>query len=375
MSIGMIGEVSSRKSKQWAKPAPQNSVWSTAIETAKRTNVIDLAGRYVELRRASGSEMQGPCPKCGGEDRLHVKKDGWFCRNCHPIDAGGHGWHDAIEFVTFTTGMDFASAVTDLTGASRTFLQTSDNQDARRPAPPPPSPQTDEWRERCAPIVEAAQVTLLADDNPGSRYLAERGLMTPTWQAFGFGFGSHREQPAIVIPWYRAGKLQAIRYRFIAPTDGPKIISEPGSKFAGAMYGGQALLGCAEDLRTLVICEGEINAASIWQVHHLAALDVLSLGSESATLPTSIPAFAAKFRTVIVWMDKPDIARKLAEQLTGATAVSSPVLPNAPKGMDANDMLRIGKLSAYLSAVRERACKNDAEREALRWDLVDGGAR
>ncbi|MBK8772783.1 MAG: hypothetical protein IPM06_20465 [Rhizobiales bacterium] len=370
MTLGMIGGIARQPKRKMIVASPQR------VEGAKNANVIDLAARYVELRRASGSEMQGPCPKCGGTDRLHVKKDGWFCRNCHPIDAGGHGWHDAIEFVTFTTGMDFSDAVVYLTGGARYSDEMKrDSKPVPPPAPPAPSPQTDEWRERCTPIVDAAQVTLLADDNPGSRYLAERGLMTPTWQAFGFGFGSHREQPAIVIPWYRAGKLQAIRYRFIAPTDGPKIISEPGSKFAGAMYGGQALLGCAEDLRTLVICEGEINAASIWQAHHLAALDVLSLGSESATLPTSIPAFAAKFRTVIVWMDKPDIARKLAEQLPGATAVSSPVLPNAPKGMDANDMLRIGKLSAYLSAVRERACKNDAEREALKWDLVDGGAR
>lgn len=371
MGTGMIG--SSQKNRTWSKhKAPVAT--PQRIEGAKNANVIDLAGRYVQLRRASGQEMEGPCPKCGGQDRLHVKADGWFCRNCKPIDEGGHGWHSAVDFVMFMQpGLSFTDAVMSLTNG----LNFSDesHREPTKPAPPPPPlpPQTDEWRERVAPGVEAAQRALLAGDNAGAGYLRCRHLHdTATWHAYGFGFGLHREQPAIVIPWYRAGKLQAVRYRFLAPLpDSPKILSEPGSRFAGALYGGQALLGCAEDKRTLVLCEGELNAASVWQAAHKSNVDVLSLGSESQALTLAMIALANQFRSVIVWMDKPEIARKLAEQITGATAVSSPVLSNAPKGMDANDMLSIGKLGAFLAGVRLKTCRDDADLQTLLWDMYD----
>lgn len=369
----MLQDVKTKKSGGMRKfpPQVQNSAWADAVERAKHANMIDLAGQVVELRRASGREMQGPCPKCGGDDRLHVKADGWFCRQCKPIDAGGHGWHDPISWITHTSNVTFDDAVTILTGVRRDGGRTTSMPSApvtmTTPVPiQTPAPQTDEWRAKAVPVVEAAQAALLEDGNPGAAYLLDRGLLLATCIAFGFGFGAWRNQPAILIPWYRAGKLQALRYRILNPADGtPKNLSEPGSKFAGVLFGGQAMLWCAEHLRTLVICEGEINAASIWQAAHESAVDVLSLGSESATLPKSALEYAAKFRTCIIWMDKLDIARKWAEQIPGATAVAS------PGGMDANDLLRAGKLAYFLAAARLKACKSDHERAALKWDIWD----
>jgi hypothetical protein len=66
-------------------------------------------------------------------------------------------------------------------------------------------------------------------------------------------------------------------------------------------------------------------------------------------------------------MDKREVAAKLREQLPPRTlAVAS------PEGRDANDLLRVGKLGAFLTAVRVRACGNDTHaREGLLWDLVD----
>jgi hypothetical protein len=131
------------------------------------------------------------------------------------------------------------------------------------------------------------------------------------------------------------------------------------------MYGGQALINCAERLRTLVICEGELNAASIWQVAHYSQVDVLSTGSESAIISAPVLEYAAKYRNCIVWMDKAEIARKWAEQIPFATAVAS------PNGLDANDLLKAGKLGGFLAAVRLKACRDDAQRVALKWDLWD----
>lgn len=368
----MLQDVRTRKSgstRAWA--APQVSAWAAAVDQAKRYNVVELATRQSELRRASGQELQGPCPKCGGTDRLHVRADGWFCRNCKPFDAG-HGWNDAIDWVQHMDGKAFDDAVTELTGVVRDSSRKAERPSVTvpkaiaKPVTAPVTPQTDEWRAKALPIVEAAQTALLEGDNAGLSYLADRGLTMATCEAYGFGFGAFRNHPAIVIPWTRGGKLQAIRYRYVTPmADGPKIISEPGSRFAESMYGGQTLCGCAEQLRTLVICEGEINAASIWQAAQASNVDVLSTGSESAILPKPALDYAAKFRTCIVWMDKPDIARKWADMIPGAIAVAS------PNGMDANDMLRSGKLAYFLAHVRTKAATSADGREALKWDLWD----
>lgn len=364
-SPGVLG-AAKKAVRSWTAPTPQASAWAKAVERAKATNVVDLVMQAVELRRAAGREWQGPCPQCGGVDRLHVKADGWFCRQCKPIDAGGHGWHDAIAWIQFTGNSTFDDAVTTLTSARREDRQATTATTSRViPVKITQTPQTDEWRAQALPIAEAAQAALFDGDNAGGAYLIDRGLAPETWAAYGFGFGSFRDHPVIVIPWTRGGKLQAIRYRFLSPFDGKKIMSEPGSRFAESMYGGQVLCGCMEHKRTLVICEGEINAASIWQAAGESYLDVLSTGSESAILPKPALEYAAKFRTCIVWMDKADIARKWADMIPGAIAVAS------PSGMDANDMLRAGKLTYFLAHVRTKAATTEHARAALKWDLWD----
>ena len=83
-------------------------------------------------------------------------------------------------------------------------------------------------------------------------------------------------------------------------------------------------------------------------------------------------------------MDRREVAAKLREQLpAGTVAVSSPqrkddqgnVLTSPdgkPQKWDANDLLRIGKLGAFLAGVRVKACGDDGQRrEGLLWDLVD----
>ena len=262
-------------------------------------------------------------------------------------------------------------------------------QRAPAAAQPERTEPTDEWRERAGHIVTVAQGALMNVHTAGADYLDKRGLEPATWQAFGWGFGIYRDRTSIVMPWYRGGKLMAIRYRYIEPTpDGQRLIAQPGSKFGGVLYGGQAMEPGAEQTRTLVLCEGEINAASIWQVAHETRLDVLSVGSESTRLTDAMIAHAAKYKHVIVWMDRREIAAKMREQLAqggsaGTVAVTSPLRKDAvgnvltgadgkPQKWDANDLLRIGKLGAFLAGVRAKACGEDAgRREGLLWDLVD----
>lgn len=355
------------------------------IDDARHTDLVQLIGRYSQLRRQSPHEWAGPCPACGGEDRLRVTPTGWFCRQCRPYDEG-KGWFGAIDWVMWRHGLDFKQAVGFLTGAQMTAAV---QQRAPAPAQPERMEPDGQWRAEADSIVKAAQAALMGSrpgrDNGGADYLDKRSLEPATWQAFGWGWARHKDRPAIVMPWYRGGKLMAIRYRYIEPTpDGQRLIAQPGSKFGGILYGGQAMEAGAEQTRTLILCEGEINAASIWQVAHETRLDVLSVGSESTRLTDAMIAHAAKYKHVIVWMDRREIAAKMREQLpAGTVAVASPLRKDdagnpltgsdgKPQKWDANDLLRIGKLGAFLAGVRVKACGDDAHRrEGLLWDLVD----
>lgn len=355
------------------------------INEARHTDLVQLIGRYSQLRRQGPHEWAGPCPSCGGEDRLRVTPTGWFCRQCRPYDEI-KGWFGAIDWVMWRHNLDFKTAVGFLTGVNvNSVTKTAVTQRAPAPAQPERTEPDDAWRAEAEGIVKAAQFNLFNAGLTGADYLDKRALEPGTWQAFGWGWTTYKGRAAIVMPWYRGGKLMAIRYRYLEPTpDGQRLIAQPGSKFTGVLYGGQAMAPGAEQTRTLVLCEGEINAASIWQVARDTRLDVLSVGSESTRLTDAMIAHAAKYRHVIVWMDRREVAAKMREQLpAGTVAVASPLRKDdqgtvltgpdgKPQKWDANDLLRIGKLGAFLAGVRAKACGDDGQRrEGLLWDLVD----
>lgn len=363
---------------------------TTLVEMAKRANVYQLVGKTVELRRESASEWAGPCPVCGGTDRLHVKVNGFFCRQCHPE------FGDAIEYMRWSHRLNFAEAVQQLTGQMTMTTQTK-----LQPAPKvtPVLNQSPTWYAKVQPIVTQAQERI----EMALTYLASRRIDLLTAVAFGLGYRSDaplpgtwddqakrhivEPQPALVIPWYRGGKLCAVRHRFLqthtyADIGGhkrtAKLTSVPGSDFTGLLYGGHMLPKfctmaisdngrCAEHLRTLVIIEGEINAMSIWQTSHIWRWDVLSLGSESQKLPDGGRVLAERYGRTIVWMDKAEIAKSIMALIPGAVAVNSPIVDG--KALDANDLLQAGQLGEFLSEVRLRSCRSDAERERVKWDL------
>jgi phage/plasmid primase-like uncharacterized protein len=347
------------------------------IEQAKRASLISLSERYTQLRKISTGEWAGPCPKCGGENRFHAKEDWFFCRQCNP--NGG----DTIEFVRWMQpGLSFVDAVAQLTGGT---LPTATQRLPERTKAPAQVTQPD-WRRKTTVMLQAAQERLLeADGEPARQYLISRGLEPRTWLHYGLGYRADVsvpgtegkvKTPAICMPWYAGGKLMAVRYRFLAPQNGNKQTAEYGSQFSGRLFGGQGLpewvtmpIGdgnkSVQSLCTLVICEGEINAMSIWQAAGDTNVHVLSLGSESAKLNSAMIGFAKRYGTVIVWADRAEVARNLQAEIPAANSITS------PNGKDANDLLRDGLLGAVLGMARLRACRNDHEREGLLWSTWD----
>lgn len=342
------------------------------VELAKRANVLELAKRYTELRRESAHEWSGPCPKCGGADRLHCTATWWFCSHCSDGSRAHRG--DAIEFLQFVTGCGFTEAVATLTGD----VSTNTPRPIVKSTPPPAPPsQTQEWRDAASREVDQAHEVLMTSQSTDAHaaYLLNRCIEPHTWQAYRLGAGravsrdDGQQHDCIVIPWYRAGQICAVRYRFIAPTGAQKTTSRPGSVFSERLWGGQALSGGVTALSTLVLCEGELNAASIWQVGHDLGFDVLSLGSESQRITEAMLTYARRFAHIIVWMDKDERVKGLLEKLPHAIGIAS------PDGKDANDMLRSGLLQAMLCELRLRACADDNAREGLLWDIWDSAHR
>lgn len=349
------------------------------IERAKSVDLRSLAERYTELRPCSGQkELEGACPKCGGENRFHCQADWFFCRQCHP-ERG-----DAIEFLRWMRpGLSFAEAVAQLTGGALPVV--TERRSARRPEPAKQQPA--DWRRRAERLVTEAQERLWRPESkPAWDYLERRALEPHVWLTYGLGYepeaaipGTEGKQraPAIVMPWRSASSgVYAVRLRFLEPQGEHRLTALSGSQFAGKLFGGQALPDFVfmpvpdghrpvERLRTLVICEGEINAMSCHQVASETRLDVLSVGSESADLSPAAVAFAQRYGRVLLWADKAEVAQRLMGALPGSYGVRS------PGGKDANDLLRAGLLGGFLSTVRADAARDALELEGLLWDLWD----
>lgn len=351
------------------------------IDTAQLKESIDLrelAARHTELHRESAHELAGPCPKCGGNDRFHCTVDWFMCRQCHEKRG------DAIEFVMWLNGCDFKEAVATLTNAPMPTTPLI----RRAPAPKRHTEQPADWQRSAAQRVAQAHQRLMDDSDTeaeaGRTYLEHvRKLEPHIWTTFKLGFTPGASLPgtegkqrasAIVIPWYRSGKVCAIRYRFLGSQQyidaqdrerTEKQTALTGSNFQGTLFGGQGLDTGIAKLSTLIICEGELNACSIWQVVHDTRVNVLSLGSESANITQKMVDYIEQYARVIVWLDKEERAQAVMTALPGAYGVKS------PSGQDANDLLKAGKLGGFLALHRFQAAKNAEEQEQLLWDLWD----
>lgn len=402
------------------------------IDQARAVDLTELAQRYgVTLRKESAMSWCGPCPKCGGHDRWWVKDNRYKCRQC-----GIHG--DPIAFVQDNEKCGFVEAVSMLTGYAiegRTLERKPITKIQNLPPAQPKPKQRPPDVAGMTQIANDANHALFTDPfaEAGRQFLIDRGIEAHCWEKFRLGYRPQvplpgtwdkekreyilSKRPAISIPWYRGGKVVAIRYRFLqwheyVDVEGKPVRnkqnSQPTSQFAGNVYGAHALPEWSfeptqqngkrgENYCTLVICEGELNAISIWQTCNHWNWEVLSLGGESAHVPqVVIEQYAKHFQRVLIWKDQPHKARaEMAAFGPLAYAVNSiPVLDEAgkpvigddgkPRQMDANDLMQKGLLGGFLAAVRLQSCRSDDERKsviyALQWASeyppgLDDGAR
>lgn len=313
-----------------------------AIQRLKeRVDLRELASQFTPLR-GQGKEWCGPCPRCGGKDRLHVQPHAYFCRNCFPPEAG-QGRHDVLDFLVWVgEARNFREAVDLLSGPLSTSLSSV------RPVPSPAETgltyTSPEWQEHAWQETVRAHQLLLAESRFGSlgqAYLQKRGLNRTTWQAALLGLSPRfdsegRKGWTVALPWWHRGCITAVNYRFIEPR------AQRYTRFGYGRYYGETILYSLSPKggNTLVVTEGEINALSIWQA---TPYDSVSVGSQNMTQKTleALRRHAAGYEQVKVWTDEENTAAVLLETLGGGERVVAKA--------DANALLQEGRLEQVLA--------------------------
>lgn len=356
------------------------------LAEAKRKPILDLAIAHgAQLTPEAGrSEFSGPCLYCGGEDRLHVSvtKNGWFCRGCYPLEE--KGWKDSVDFITYYDKVSVSDAVRTLTGRTFAGKSTAPKNITRAVSAIAPLSGVEATKlsetkkfdpEYYTDKLKRSQAILAGlDGAPGVAYLEGRGFKRATWERFGLGFdpavpvpGTEGKQkaPAIVMPWWSGNVLKGVRYRFVEKQTNPlgKSYKQSGrGEFVGLLWGGAGLPGFhlvkllpgerpTERLRTVIVCEGELNAMSIWQEAQAANVDVMSIGSQDTKFTPGMLAFLHRYGKVLVWMDEPDrAARVRGDIVAGASGLVAAI--QSPEGKDANDLLQLGHLQFVIAYLR-----------------------
>jgi hypothetical protein len=328
-----------------------------------RVSILSVAEGLTTLNRS----LQGPCPKCGGEDRFYLGKSKkapvWFvCSHCHQ-KAG-----DVIELVAWVEGISQAEACRKLggeTGAPYRPSQAEPRKPDQKPAEPPAWASA-EWQAEAKAKIKQARAEL-TPESPAGQYLASRGLDPDTWRAFRLGAclqswpGIEGRRPAVLIPHAdQAGQVSAIKYRAfdeLAKDKGQRFTQARGSQ--ARLFGAHLLKGGGES-KTLILLEGELNAAAVWQATRAEAFDVLSFGPESAAT-AAVPEVAElakgqSYSRCLVWMDERARADELRDQIRAAC----PSLPRVGScmsltkegaKMDAAEILVRGGAPGLLSVI------------------------
>jgi DNA primase len=253
-------------------------------------DLLGLIGRDTALRRVAGTnggEYAGPCPFCGGRDRLRVQpsaggKGRWFCRQCTgDPQAGGH-WLDAIDYVRQRAGVGYREACALLDVEA----QLPQQEHKAPPQPTVPQEASSPAFDQAAALAAVGECERRLWSDAGAKareWLVGRGIVEETARAWRLGYSSRRgavcglEIPrGIVIPCLVDGAVWYIKVRRpVPPLPGPKYQQVRGGK--SALFGLDHLAG----RRVAVICEGEFDAILLWQEAG-DLLDVVALGSRGA---------------------------------------------------------------------------------------------
>lgn len=287
-----------------------------AAEIRERVNIVDLVGRYVELRR-KGTDWKGLCPFHHEKTpSLNVRpsRNTWKCFGC---GAGG----DVISFVMEIEGKTFPEAMqllADLYGVSPSAAANHISDVARklRKERQEKSAQDDRRRtEGALRLVEESRPIETGD--PVDLYLRGRGLrpLASTWpSSLRRAVLKHpqdgKRHPAMlaVVTDAQSGMTIAVHRTFLTE-DGKKAHVSPVKLSLGPIGGGVVRLGI--DSEKIAIAEGIESAIGAGMAFGLVPWAALSAGNmERVLVPPSV-------RSVLICADSDAnlVGRKAAIKL------------------------------------------------------------
>jgi len=252
------------------------------------------------LKRISPTEYAGPCPKCGGVDRLHVLtksrqgKPLWFCRNCHPdisdaadyvrIIRGRSAWADVFadlrrfglpdngrsSAVRQSAAIRFAAlAPTSTVIAGVRVTHNDDDLDALF------VPPAEQWQDEATIVSETARARLRTPAaNAAAVYLYQRRHLLPaTVERFRLGWlpastttGPMRWRAAIagaiVMPWvFDGATCWKVQYRAVGDVEKKYRFQQKKNSYpAGRAHALPPFNGDAIKLaHTVLVTEGEMD--------------------------------------------------------------------------------------------------------------------
>jgi DNA primase len=171
-------------------------------ELLARIDVVDVVGRYVQLRKG-GANLLGLCP-------FHNEKSPSFTVSptkqfYHCFGCGAHG--SAISFLIEHTGASFPEAVRSLASSAGMTVP----EESRSPKQRAADKRRKEEVSRHQQVLDMAQAHYLRElkqSQTAIRYLKQRGLSGEIAARFGLGWsGTDRRGLATVFPQYEDAVL------------------------------------------------------------------------------------------------------------------------------------------------------------------------
>ena len=143
--------------------------------------ILELISQEVQLKKVTGNEYAGPCPWCGGTDRLHVwpEDDSYKCLG-YDEGRNGCGQHgDSIQWLRDRRGLSFqdAAAVVGKPIQSTGNLHPSTKIAPAIYAPEPVDTPLDKWQDKAWAFLNWAQGEMDTEaGNKAEYWLTQRGL-------------------------------------------------------------------------------------------------------------------------------------------------------------------------------------------------------
>lgn len=310
-----------------------------ALTLRQSVDLLALIGSQTVLRKVAatnGGEYAGPCPFCGGRDRLRVQPERgrWWCRQC-----GADRWDDAIGFVQRLAGVSFPEACAMLSAGHPAGSGGRRRGATSSPRGVTPEP-TSAWRAAAREVAELCERLLWSDAGGRAReWLRRRGLDEPTLRRWHVGYQPRDAavrglyiRRGIVLPWICGDRVWQLKVRRPDPLR-PKYVGVAGGR--PHLFGADTLAGH----NTAVVVEGEFDVMLLEQEAG-DLVGVVTLGSCSKRLGLDAVGHLLSVRRVLVVLDRDAEGQRGAEVL--ATTSARIRRSTVPRGKDVTEFWALG---------------------------------